>query len=498
MDEISERLTDEKSGSVDLPKGWIRVSLGDYVFIAARIGWRGLKKSEYLKEGPLFLAVKDIREDGTIDWDGITDHLNDFRYSESPEIQLKDHDVLVTKDGTIGKIGFLESVPSKATVNSSILVVRPCLGILPKFLFYYFRGPEFQDIVEEKVTGTAVPHLFQHDIKRFQLNVPPFVEQKRIVAKIEELFQELRSSEQGVCKAMLLVKRFHQWVFEAAVVGELTAEWREAHKSDSESASVLLEKIRENLKSGLGSRRAEKPLREIELPRLPECWAWTTVGDISEMAQYGYTSSSSSDPIGPKMLRITDIQHDTVDWRAVPYCRIADQEKRKFLLGEGDLVFARTGATVGKSYLIKGEIPEAIFASYLIRVVISRLINKEFVYYFFHSDMYWSQIRARQVGTGQPNVNSRMLSEINLPLPPLPEQQEVVQMVKSYLSMVQEIERNIGLALQHIEKARKSILKSAFEGGLVPRDPSDEPASILLERMKAKRAASKKRDISSK
>ena len=96
------------------------------------------------------LAVKDILEDGSINYD-VADHLSVFRYNESPETQLKNQDVLVTKDVTIGRIGFVDNLPKETTVNSSILVVRPSSAILPKFLFYYFREPKFQDIVKNKI-----------------------------------------------------------------------------------------------------------------------------------------------------------------------------------------------------------------------------------------------------------------------------------------------------------------------------------------------------------
>jgi type I restriction enzyme, S subunit len=114
-----------------------------------------------------------------------------------------------------------------------------------------------------------------------------------------------------------------------------------------------------------------KSLTEAELaayPKLQTGWQWTRLGEIADNIQYGYTESSTKEPIGPKFLRITDIQNNEVIWKSVPYCKIDDAKKQNYMLKDGDLVFARTGATVGKSYLLKGDFPESIFASYLIRV----------------------------------------------------------------------------------------------------------------------------------
>ncbi len=172
----------------NLPKGWITIILSDYININARIGWRGLKRNEYTDEGPLLLAVKDINENGSINYKNVMDHLSKFRYDESPEIKLYKKDILITKDGTIGKIGYVDNIAQPTTVNSSILVVRPVESIFPRCLFYYFKSPFFQKIVRKKIKGMSIPHLFQYDIKKFQLPIAPLPEQKRIVSKIESIF----------------------------------------------------------------------------------------------------------------------------------------------------------------------------------------------------------------------------------------------------------------------------------------------------------------------
>lgn len=105
---------------------------------------------------------------------------------------------------------------------------------------------------------------------------------------------------------------------------------------------------------------------EKEFGGLPEGWELVLLDTISEDISYGYTASSVVEPIGPKMLRITDIQNNTVNWQLVPYCQIDEKKKPQYLMKAGDLVFARTGATVGKSYLIKNDVPDSVYASYLI------------------------------------------------------------------------------------------------------------------------------------
>jgi len=285
------------------------------------------------------------------------------------------------------------------------------------------------------------------------------------------------------------LKRYRQSVLKSAMEGKLTEKWREEHKHELEPASVLLEKIKEERKKRLGKKYKEMPpVDTSELPELPEGWVWTRVGELADTIHYGYTASALNIPTGTKMLRITDIQNNTVNWNTVPFCEIQSDEKSKYVLNEGDLVFARTGATVGKSFLITGNIPESIFASYLIRIILSKHINRKFVYAYFQTLHYWQQIFEGKIGIGQPNVNSQKLSSILIPLPPLPEQHKLVEEIERRFSVADQIEKTVEQGLKQSQRLRQSILKRAFEGKLVPQDPTDEPAEKLLERIKEERA----------
>lgn len=138
-----------------------------------------------------------------------------------------------------------------------------------------------------------------------------------------------------------------------------------------------------------------------------------SVREITENIQYGYTEKASESEIGPKYVRITDLKDGQVNWDTVPYCKC--EEPKQYLLRQNDLIFARTGATTGKTHLFRDIPPYAVFASYLIRVRPTKEINPEYLYYFFQSDLYWSQVSSHKEGSAQPNVNGQKLSVIELP-----------------------------------------------------------------------------------
>lgn len=212
-------------------------------------------------------------------------------------------------------------------------------------------------------------------------------------------------------------------------------------------------------------QRASKVMSEGK--DLPKGWKWKKVKEIALSIQYGYTESSSKEEIGPKFLRITDIQENKVNWNTVPYCPIKREEIEKYKLEDGDLVFARTGATVGKSFLIKGRIPESVFASYLIRLRFPKEINDKYIWYFFQSPNYWNQIIDKSVGTGQPNVNGTKLGQIDIIIPEaLSTQHRIVAKIEELFSSLDKGIESLKTAQEQLKIYRQAVLKWAFEGKL--------------------------------
>lgn len=222
------------------------------------------------------------------------------------------------------------------------------------------------------------------------------------------------------------------------------------------------------------------------MAKLPQGWVECLIKDIAKNIQYGYTESANVAKIGPRFLRITDIQNDNVNWDLVPYCKIDDNIKSKYLLENGDFVFARTGATVGKSYLIDNLKEEAVYASYLIRIRFYDISFTKYVKYYFQTSNYWNQISENKVGIGQPNVNGTVLSNLKIPFPPLNEQRRIVEKIESEFAKIDEGLEHLEQAKVQIKQYRQSVLKSAFEGKLTQHNPDDESAEILLQKINPK------------
>ena len=286
---------------------------------------------------------------------------------------------------------------------------------------------------------------------------------------------------------MMNTKALRQKILDLAIHGKLVPQ-----DPNDEPASVLLERIKaekERLIKEGKIKRTKRSKAACDKPHypyeLPEGWCWTKVGEISKSILYGVSESAKSKG-EYKLLRITDIQNNAVDWNTVPYTDYDEHRANAYRISDGDILFARTGATVGKSYLVKGLQDKAIYASYLIRVQTFNEILPEYVKFFFESGFYWEQIQKDSVGIGQPNVNGTTLSQLALPIPPINEQHRIVNELGSWLNIIDAIDNGKTELQIAIKRAKSKILALAIHGKLVPQDPTDEPASELLKRINPK------------
>jgi type I restriction enzyme S subunit len=311
--------------------------------------------------------------------------------------------------------------------------------------------------------------------------LPPYAEQHRIVAKVDELmaicdqleqkqtgsnaahqtlvetllatltsaanrdefietWQRLASNFDILFTTEQSIDQLKRTILQLAVMGKLVSQ-----DPNDEPASVLLKKIADE-KARLvkkGKIKKGKPLPEIkeeEKPfNLPEEWKWTRLGPLSANIHYGYTASAEHENDGIRLLRITDIQNDSVNWETVPGCEIEEDKANDYLLENGDILIARTGGTIGKSYLVETIEVKAVFASYLIRVKRIEGTYPPFIKTYLGSQLYWQQLYENSMGTGQPNVNATSLKSLIFPLPPLVEQHRIVAKVDELMALCDKL-----------------------------------------------------------
>ncbi|GBC94778.1 Type-1 restriction enzyme EcoKI specificity protein [bacterium HR16] len=396
-----------------LPEGWRWVRLGEILVEKPQYGYTSSASPDPV--GPKFLRITDITS-GEIVWENVP-YCNIDAQSLS-KYRLRSGDILFARTGSIGATILVEEVPCEAIFASYLIRVRLQTGILPEFVSLILKAPPCQR--QFVPLGAAQKNINAKAIQQIILPFPPLSEQRRIVARIEELMERVREARH----------------------------LREETREDAERLwqAVLAETF---------------PRPDSELP---EGWRWVRLGEILvEKPQYGYTSSASPDPVGPKFLRITDITSGEIVWENVPYCNIDAQSLSKYRLRSGDILFARTGS-IGATILVE-EVPcEAIFASYLIRVRLQTGILPEFVSLILKAPPCQRQFVP--LGAAQKNINAKAIQQIILPFPPLSEQRRIV----AYLEVVQERVKAFKEAQARVEtelkRLEQAILEKAFRGEL--------------------------------
>ena len=229
-----------------------------------------------------------------------------------------------------------------------------------------------------------------------------------------------------------------------------------------------------------------KDISEEILFEIPSNWVWCRWGELSDSIQYGYNAPAlQSGRI--KMVRISDIHDNKIEWDKVPYCQINENEIKTYLLKKNDILFARTGGTVGKSYLVGDVCEDAIYAGYLIRTRYNaELLNPQYLKFFMESPLYWIQLREGTIATAQPNCNGKKLAKMLLPLPPLAEQKRIVEKLNQIIPLVDEygkLQKDLDeLNVLLPKRLKKSILQEALQGKIVPQFDCEGTASEFIER----------------
>lgn len=484
----------------DLPEGWVWCRLGDYIH---NFGQKQPdRKFTYVDVGSI------NNKDGEL-----KDNINVLDPSEAPsrarKIVKKGCVIYSTVRPYLLNVAIIDrEFEYEPIVSTAFSVLNPLANCSSEYLFFFLRSESFIEYVERLMIGVAYPAINDANLMQGIIPVPPLPEQKAIVETVNRLFKEVEQLEQLTVERIQLKEQFatsalnqlatnntaREWAFlqehfhpffnhqpnikklretilQLAVQGKLTSDFRASHSelcTGSNSASALLDQIKAE-KARLvkeGKMKKEKPLPAIseeEIPYgLPEGWVWCRLGEINYDIHYGYTASARDTFSGIRMLRITDIQNNRVDWESVPDCDITEKDFCKHELKENDILIARTGGTIGKSYQVRGVNVKAVFASYLIRAIPVKMINPEYEKLFIETPLYWQQLKENSQGTGQPNVNATSLKGLLVPLPPFPEQKAIVDTIKGLMAVCDQLEQEVLQSEKQVELLMKGVLREVL------------------------------------
>lgn len=385
----------------------------------------------------------------------------DFSPAEYDVFALRKGDVLVGEASgsrlEVGKSAVWRGEVPGACFQNTLIRVRPGEAILSEYLQKHLQHDGRRGALAKIARGIGIHHLGAAGLTEWRIAVAPLAEQKRIVAKLDALLARVDACRQRLGRVPAILKRLRQSVLAAATSGELTGEWREERRYAGE-------------------------------------WRTTSLGDVLRDVRYGTAKKCSYEPRATPVLRIPNVASGTVSHEDIKYAEFDDGERRKLELCPGDLLMIRSNGSlglIGRTAVVSEREAGFLYAGYLIRLRPEPvLVRAPYLALYLESPESRSTIEqmARST-TGVNNINAEEIRRLSIRIPSLTEQDEIVRRTAGLLELAKLAEGRLSQAVARLERAEPAALAKAFRGELVPQDPNDEPASALLDRVRAESAS---------
>jgi type I restriction enzyme S subunit len=493
-----------------LPKGWAEASIDDISDVVRGISFPTNAKHLTPQKGDI-ACLRTANVQAEVEWDDLW-YVSET-YVGRDEQFVQEDDILISTANSyelVGKVARVRTVPMRSSLGAFIALMRCRKAVTPAFLHHQMCSLEVSARLRSMAsTTTNISNISTGKLRELVLRIAPLPEQHRIVEKIEELFSDLDAGVASLERAKANLKRYRASVLKSAVEGRLTEEWRKEH-SRAEDGEMLLDRIllerREKWEKEQLQKFTEKGTEPpknwqskyeepsapdtSDVPELPEGWVWATADQLSDSVRtitYGVVKLGDPVSDGVPTLRSSNVRPLFLELDEVKRIspRIASEYQRTFLVG-GELLFTIRG-TLGGIVVAPNECRGwNVSREVAVLALMEPEVGKALAVFVASSPLQnWLARHTR--GIAYTGINLVTLKDLPIPLPPLAEQKQIVALVEERLSQIDSAQKTIDAELIRAKRLRHSILKRAFEGKLVPQDPKDEPASVLMERIKASR-----------
>lgn len=474
-------------GLREMPSGWTYTQIGAVAPVNPSTTFEGLEDEAEVVFVPM-AAVSE--ESGAIDITG----RRTVREVSKGFVRFRGGDVIFAKITPCmenGKIAAVPNVGLQFAGSTEFQVLRPSAAIDQRYLWYFLVQRSFRAQAQRNMGGSAgqmrVPTTFLRDAS---IPLPPLAEQKRIVARIDELFAEIAEGEAALTRARERLETFRRALLKSAVTGELTRDWRESSKS-VEAAETVLARIAGKT-AGASKRRGRSTISaEVDfttLPELPTSWLWSTLGTLGEIVGGATVDKkrSPADPVLVPYLRVANVQRGHLALDQIKHIVVERAAADRLRLQPGDILLNEGGDRdkIGRGWVWNGEIEHAIHQNHVFRVrTYDCGIKPEFVSHYANEMGRRFFIEEGKQTTNLASISMSKIACLPVPVPPPEETVEILRRASDALAAHTDTLTLIDAEAADATRLRQAVLKAAFEGHLVPQDPDEEPASAMLERL---------------
>lgn len=419
---------------------------------------------------------------------------------EHQRTQATPHDILLTIVGTIGRVAIVQEDTPEFTLQRSVAVLKPNTSLTPRFLAYALESPRIQKHLTDNAKGTAQKGIYLKALGNLEVEVAPLPEQKRIADKLDAVLARVDACRDRLDRIPAIIKRFRQSVLAAATSGKLTEEWRgEDGKFIKSWHSTIPDDgvpLPDNY-NRLGKIAFKLTKIEHSAGELPSTWSLLTIADLYNThalidfadGNHGgmYPRKEEFTGEGALFLTATQIGENwEIDIHACP--RLRNDKAQQLVKGwakKNDVLLTHN-ATVGRVALLEyGEEDVLLGTSVTFYRFNEKFISPNFARILFSSPFFQDQLQIEMSQTTRNQVPITKQVSLNFICPPIEEQTEIVRRVEALFAYADRLEARYTAARAQVEKLTPATLAKAFRGELVPQDPNDEPASVLLQRIRA-------------
>jgi len=485
---------------MELPEGWDWTSfeeLAEMIPNALKAGPFGsaLKKSFYVPNGyKIYGQEQVINEDPHFG----NYYIDETRYEELKSCAVKPGDILISLVGTIGKVLILPEGIEPGIINPRLVKLSlDRILVNNEYVKKYLESPSVRDYLSKLSHGGTMDILNLSILKTLKISLPPLNEQKRIVAAIEALRERSQKARSALSAIPELCDKFRQSVLAAAFRGDLTADWREQNP-DVESASTLLERIRKEKIAALSNYKEPELTYEEDLPELPHTWTWAVPEALSAYESNAICAGPFGTIFKAKDFRdegipIIFLRHIAPGKYLTHKPGFMDVNKweelfKPYSIWGGELLITKLGEPPGACAIYPENIGPAMVTPDVIKMSANRNgAESLYLMHYFNSEFSKKITFGVAYGVTRLRMNLSIFRSLPVPLAPLEEQREVCKVIQKFFQIADYVEQQHLNIENQLNQLDRSILAKAFRGELVEQDPNDEPASVLLERIRLDR-----------
>jgi len=469
----------------ELPSSWIEAVLEDVCNVIRGITFpASVKEPNNSPTNVCCLRTSNVQRE--VDWHDIYFVPQDYVKRNDQYVQLGD--ILMSMANSyelVGKVAVVRDVPYTSAFGAFLAAIRPKVGVHGQYLFHLLRTVQVQSELRRGSSQTVnIANISVNSLSSIRIPLASFHEQERIANKLDVLLKKVDNCREKLERVPFILKRFRRAILAAATSGALTEDWREKNRDYVSENFVPAQLIDQETSLQIQNNRSE-------LPRVPDGWEWSYIGNIAEVKggkRLPKGESLEAEDTGQPYVRATNLKQGTVMGKMYFVPHHLKSKIKRYIVKSGDAYITIVGACIGDAGTIPAEYDGANLTENAARIRGTDICSSSFIANWLRASFCQNEIQSSILSAAQGKLALFRIEQMPIAIPPMDEQAEIVRQIEKFFALADRLDARYTTARKQVDQLTPSLLAKAFRGELVEQYPNDEPASVLLERIRSERS----------